>query len=134
VTPSPRTEVTRQWDNSIRRVQLGNSCVPRTPPSAVRKNHKTSVNVGEVSAHRYLPPYYNGSAVFGTIMCASCRQLISVVSLYRILNILLKYLNAKMVVEVIKIQIISMSYGAKLQLCFSSNNSFGVRPAFPLFV
>jgi hypothetical protein len=36
-------------------------------------------------------------------MYASCRQLIVVVSLYAILIILLKYLNAEMVVEIIKI-------------------------------
>jgi hypothetical protein len=36
-------------------------------------------------------------------MCVSCRQIIAVVFLYAILNILLKYLNAKMVVEIIKI-------------------------------
>jgi hypothetical protein len=35
-------------------------------------------------------------------MCVSCRQLIDVVSLYANLNILLKYLNAKMVAEVLK--------------------------------
>jgi hypothetical protein len=36
-------------------------------------------------------------------MCVSCRQIIAVVSLYAILNILRKYLNAKIVVENIKI-------------------------------
>jgi hypothetical protein len=42
--------------------------------------------------------------VFSTIMCESCRQLIAVVFLsIKFLNILLKYLNVKMVVETIKI-------------------------------
>jgi hypothetical protein len=52
VTPGPRTEVTRQWDNSIRRLRL-ESVVFQPTISAL--NHKQSVNVGEVSAHRYLP-------------------------------------------------------------------------------
>jgi hypothetical protein len=50
-----KKEATRQSDNRNHRVQLGIRCVPRTTPSAVRKNHKQSVSVGEVSADRYLP-------------------------------------------------------------------------------
>jgi hypothetical protein len=41
--------------------------------------------------------------VFSTIMCASFRQLITVFFLCAILNTLLKYLNIKKVVDIIKI-------------------------------
>jgi hypothetical protein len=57
VMPGPRTEATRESDNRKHRVHLENRCVPRTTLSSVHKNHKQSVNVGEVSANRYLPPY-----------------------------------------------------------------------------
>jgi hypothetical protein len=50
-----KKESTRQSDNRNHRVQLGIRCIPRTTPSAVRKNYKQSVKAGEVSAHRYLP-------------------------------------------------------------------------------
>jgi hypothetical protein len=45
-----KKEASQESDNRNHRVQFGIRCVPLTTLSAVRKNHKQSVNVGEVSA------------------------------------------------------------------------------------
>jgi hypothetical protein len=76
--------------------------------------------------------FYNGSVVFSTIMCESCRQLIAIVFLcIAFLNMLLKYLNVELQLKLLKLYKLSRCCMALNCSCFLSLPIFGVRPVFP---